>query len=341
MRGDGCGVQESGGPEGWGRKGMDGGQGYVGALWARLQRGYGVHWWCTDALEGFRGAQGIGVQGVWGPLPCGVQRRPWGPCNLGPVTCAGIGHPKTATVTCRAGGTPCVPLSRLVPVFGDTAGFGGADTPLPPCQCPPVPQPRGPPNPLPEPRGAVLGSERRFSHKGGSGGGGWCSSSFPAGTKAKQTESVSVSVSVPMSMSSSMPTLLPGLWAKPRGGHRAQPRSGSVPSLLSPGDPPVPLLPLASGRWLFSFGRAVAACPKGATSCRLSVAVVAQTRPWSPGCPIPDGWVAPRRWHRPPKGALGSPGWWGMRCSPGSAWRGLSEGLSLVTFPPRVPRNLP
>lgn len=71
---------------GWGSKGITGGQGSVGALWVRLQGG---KWGCREDMGCIGGVQmhwrnigvhrGVGVQGVWGPLPWRVQGRVWVP----------------------------------------------------------------------------------------------------------------------------------------------------------------------------------------------------------------------------------------------------------------------
>lgn len=77
-----------------------------------------------------------------------------------------------------------------------------------------------------------------------------------------------------------------------------------APSRLSPGVPPG--APLAAGIGAMAFQleeRWRWQRVLGATSCRLSVLPVSpwwlRAGPGPPGCPIPDGWVAPRRWHHP------------------------------------------
>lgn len=211
-------------------------------------------------------------------------------------------------------------------------------SPVPGCsepqQCHPVPQPRGLPNPLPGPRGSLchfgvrkgrFGQRRERRRR-------LVQQFLPGRYKGKTNRKrVRVRVrahpvSVPMSMAISMPTLLPGLvWrrAMPRGRppspSRAgspwapQPRAGSVPSRLSPGSP---RSPLAAGIGAMAFQleeRWRWQRVLGATSCRLSALPVSpwwlRRGPSPPGCPIPDGWVAPRRWHRPhgPTGSSGVP----------------------------------
>lgn len=234
-----------------------------------------------------------------------------------------------------------MPLSCLASVPRDTGGFGGAGSPPPPCQGAPSPSsatlsrsPGDSQTPFQGHEGlcAILGSERGVSDKGGSGGGGWCSSSFPAGTKAKQTESVSVSVSVPIPCPCPCPWPYPcprssqgwcGGGQCPGGGHRAPPALGPrghpspapARSHLGSAQGP-PRSPLAAGIGAMAFQleeRWRWQRVLGATSCRLSVLPVSpwwlRRGPGPPGCPIPDGWVAPRRWHRPhgPTGSSGVP----------------------------------
>lgn len=92
-----------------------------------------------------------------------------------------------------------------------------------------------------------------------------------------------------------------------------------------------------------------------ATSCRLSVLPVSpwwlRPSPGPPGCPIPDGWVAPRRWHHPhsPTGCRGVPGAMGSarQESPASgagsgrgeaAWRGSVRAVTCHR-PPGYPET--
>lgn len=210
---------------------------------------------------------------------------------------------------------------------------------MPPCPAALLP-PGAPQTPFQGHEGprAVLGPERDILDKGGRGGGGWCSSSFPAGTKAKQTESVSVSVSVPVSMSVSMPTLLPGLCGQPvwqrvmPWGRPPSPLPCQVPTgtpsprtaRLSPGGPPRP----PACHWYqgdgFPAGRAVAvvaACPEvppPATQCPQcphggsDLALVPRDVPSQPdgsllSVNIPRGAASPHRPHRN-RGAAVSPG---------------------------------
>lgn len=278
-------------------------------------------------------------------------------------------------------GNPLVLLSCLSPVSRDTAGFGGAGSPPPPCQGGPGPisatlsrSPGDSQTPFQDHEGlcAVLGSERGVSDKGGSGGGGWCSSSFPAGTKAKQTESVSVSVSVPIPCPCPRPDPCPHsshVWCGagnapgaateplPRWvpvGTPAPRRLGAIPA--QPRGPPG--APLAAGIGAMAFQleeRWRWQCVLGATSCHLSVLPASpwwlRPGPGPPGCPIPDGWVAPRRWHHPhsPAGCRGIPGAAGDagQESPASgagsgrgeaAWRG-SVGAVTCHRPPGYPET--
>lgn len=207
---------------------------------------------------------------------------------------AGVGAPSCATALPVSGPCPDAPAPGThVPwaTRGSTpVGLGVQAAPHPGCRCAGVlcapavpPRPAAPLAPGASqtpfqghegPR-AILGPERSVLDKGGrGGGGGWCSSSFPAGTKAKQTESVSVSVSVSVSMpmsvsvSVSVPALLPGpcrqpvwQWTMPWG----RPLS-PLPYQVPVGTPaPCPARPrlgpaqgsprllLASGRWLSSW----------------------------------------------------------------------------------------
>lgn len=177
----------------------------AGQGWARLRGVLGLH-----QLRGRqRGQSSLGTCG-FAPhfhLPLGAAPAHPGPVRRSPYTCPhlsplGAQHP-LPIVTCRQ--------------------FQGCHPDL------------AHPSPLsgPEPR-AVLGPEMGILDKGASGGGGWCSSSFPAVTKAKQPESVSVSVPV------SVPI----------------PRAGSAPSPQHLGHPEVLAGPcsgavwVAPGRWL-------------------------------------------------------------------------------------------
>lgn len=217
----------------------------------------------------------------------------------------------------------------LAPVSRASAGFGGAGSPLSPRQGAPGPcsatlsrSPGDSQTPFQGHEGlcAILGSERGVSDKGGSGGGCWCSSSFPAGTKAKQTESVSVSVPIPCPCPCPCPCprcshgccgcgQSPGAATEPLPCARTP-----APSRLSPGVSPG--APLAAGIGAMAFQleeRWRWQRVLGATSCRLSVLPVSpwwlRAGPGPPGCPIPYGWVAPRRWHHShsPSGCSGVP----------------------------------
>lgn len=277
-----------------------------------------------------------------------------------------------------------MPLSCLAPVSRDTAGFGGAGSPLPVCQDAPGPSsatlsrsPEVSQTPFQGLEGlrAILGSERAVSDKGGSGGD--VGAAVPSRPVQRQNKPKACPCPCPcpscvrahVHIHAHTPPTAGVAAAKPRGGHRAppalgprglgsQPRAVSVPSRLSPGGPPGP--PLAAGVGAMAFQleeRWRWQRVLGATSCRLSVLPVSQRwlrpGPGPPGCPIPDGWVTPRRWRHPhsPAGCTGGPRGDGG-CSPGepgcrgrirpgrSRVEGLSGGCHLSPSP-RVPRNLP
>lgn len=294
----------------------------------------------------------------------------------------GYGTPKLLLSPARVGGpSMCrcpawLPCPGTLPSLGMQAALHPRARMLRAPAVPPCPAAPGiPKSPSRTTRAFVpfLGSESGVSDKGGSGGGGWCSSSFPAGTKAKQTESVSVSVSVPIPCPCPCPC--PhcshgwcGGGQCPGGGHRAPPAwvpVGSDPSPTrapshlgsAPGSPRSPACRWHRGDG-FSAGRAVAmaACPRChllSSLCAAGVAVVAQAWPWSLGMSHPRRMgrssalaspPQPRGVQWGPRGdgerSPGEPGFRG-RIRPGrSRAEGFSGGCHLSPSP-RVPRNLP
>lgn len=173
-------------------------------------------------------------------------------------------------------GNPLVLLSCLSPVSRDTAGFGGAGSPPPPCQGGPSvpPCPAAPGTPKPHSRttkGFVPFWDQKGAFRTKEGAEAVVGAAVPSRPVQRQNKPKACPCPCPcpfrvrahVQIHAHTPPTAGVARAMPRGRppspSRAgspwapQPRAGSVPSRLSPGVPPVPRLPLASGRWLFSW----------------------------------------------------------------------------------------
>lgn len=277
---------------GWGCTDMGGQGGSMGTP---------QHWGCAGAAHATWGCGG--TQGWWHPRVCCRPRQGWGDPRV-PRPRPLPGHPVPGThVPWATHG------STLVGAGCHRAGVLHAPA-VPPCPAALL-APGAPQTPFQGHRGphAILGPERGVLDKGGSRGGGWCSSSFPAGTKAKQTESVSVSVSVSVSMpvsvpvSMSVPVLLPGPcgrlawqrampWGRPLSPLPHQVPVGTpapCPAGPSPGVPPGP--PLAAGIGAMAFQLEERWRRQCVLRCYLPPSLRAPGVPavaWSPGMPHPS-----------------------------------------------------